>query len=128
MTTKLPAVRMEKNDGSMDPPVTDSEVTGSPGQTSDACQEAAELRQHQDRSPELQDSKKVLEGTQKTSPVPSKPDPLQSAVVITGRQNQSRPNHKTAHIQKHLGHSPEPESHSASQAFSGSFVGKGSCI
>ncbi|XP_044027943.1 uncharacterized protein LOC122864514 isoform X8 [Siniperca chuatsi] len=112
-------VKMEKPQGWADPLATDSESTGRFAQTLDTCQETPEKGQQQERSdPELQDTQKVLEGTQKTSPVKIfNPDPLFSATSVNTeiQQNQSRPSQKTEHVPKHSGCSPGPWHHSASQ-------------
>ncbi|XP_034400918.1 uncharacterized protein LOC117738883 isoform X2 [Cyclopterus lumpus] len=78
------AAKMEKPQGCA-PPATDAQTPG--------CKETPEWRQQQEKShPEVQDTRKVLEGSRRTSPVTIfNPDQLSSdATVNTKQQNQPR--------------------------------------
>ncbi|XP_054461818.1 uncharacterized protein LOC129097110 isoform X3 [Anoplopoma fimbria] len=91
------AAKIEKPKGCAPPLATDA-------QTPDGCKETPEWRQRQERShPELQDTSRVLEGSQKTSPVTVfNPDQLSSAATVnTEPQNQPRPSQSTEHVSKH---------------------------
>ncbi|XP_076610681.1 uncharacterized protein LOC143335276 [Chaetodon auriga] len=117
------AVTMEIPEACVDPLSSASESEGGFAQIPDERQETAETRQQQERSdPELQDTQKVLECTQKTSTVHFfQPDPLPAAASVKPEQNQSRPSQKAGHVS---GFSAGPGQHSASQALSRISVGK----
>lgn len=93
-----PAVKVKKPHVCADPLATDLESKGTFAPTADAHQETPENRQQPERNdPELQDTQKELEGTQRKSPsVSIGPDPPSAAAasVTTEQQNPSRPSQK----------------------------------
>ncbi|XP_045914088.1 uncharacterized protein LOC123976198 isoform X3 [Micropterus dolomieu] len=99
----------------------ESQATESAGrfaQTPDTCQETLLRGQQQERSdPDLQDTQKVLEGTQKTSLVTLfNPDALPSSATVNAeQQKQSGHSQRTQHVPIH---------HSTSQALSRMPVGE----
>ncbi|XP_051246992.1 uncharacterized protein LOC127358160 isoform X3 [Dicentrarchus labrax] len=113
------AVRMEPPQGCADPLATDSEShRGSFVQTPLIHQKTAEKRHMQERSgPKLQETQKVLEGTQRTSPVKFfNRDPRTAAASLnTKQQNQPRHSEKAEPVPKPLRCAPGRKHHSASQ-------------
>ncbi|XP_074468997.1 uncharacterized protein LOC141754075 isoform X2 [Sebastes fasciatus] len=114
------AVKMVKAQCYVPPLATD--VAGSFAKTPDTCQETPEKRQQQERSrPELQDTRKVLEGSQKASTVKLlNPDPLSSAATVnTEQQNKPGPRRRAQDVSEHsqvlpmisIGESSEGRSH-----------------
>ncbi|XP_037651818.1 uncharacterized protein LOC119503881 isoform X3 [Sebastes umbrosus] len=84
--------------------VQDAGIAGSFAKTPDTCQETPEKRQQQERSrPELQDTRKVLEGSQKASTVKLlNPDPLSSAATVnTEQQNKPGPRRRAQDVSEH---------------------------
>ncbi|XP_051246988.1 uncharacterized protein LOC127358158 isoform X2 [Dicentrarchus labrax] len=112
------AVRMEPPQGCADPLATDSEShRGSFVQTPHIHQKMAEKRHMQERSgPKLEDTQKVLEGTQRTSPVKFfNQDPRTAAALLnTKQQSQPRPTEKVEHVRKPLRCAPGAKHHCAS--------------
>ncbi|XP_042292107.1 uncharacterized protein LOC121913511 [Thunnus maccoyii] len=111
-------VTVEKPHVCADPLATDS---GTFDPTADAHQETLENRQQQVKSdPELRDTQKELEGTQRKSPsVSVGPDPVSApaaaASLTTEQQNPSSPNEEAEHAKKNSGCRQGPEQHSPLQ-------------
>ncbi|XP_037651822.1 uncharacterized protein LOC119503881 isoform X7 [Sebastes umbrosus] len=114
------AVKMVKAKCYVPPLATDA--AGSFAKTPDTCQETPEKRQQQERSrPELQDTWKVQEGSQKASTVKLlNPDPLSSAATVnTEQQNKPGPRRRAQDVSEHsqvlpmisIGESSEGRSH-----------------
>ncbi|XP_068584788.1 uncharacterized protein [Cebidichthys violaceus] len=97
---------LNKNEPNANPCIQDTGVAAKmqKPQTPDGCKETPEWRQQQERShPEIQDTRKVLEGSQKASPVQFfNPDQLSSAATVnTEQQNQPRHSQKAEPVSKH---------------------------
>ncbi|XP_037651821.1 uncharacterized protein LOC119503881 isoform X6 [Sebastes umbrosus] len=116
----IAAVKMVKAKCYVPPLATDA--AGSFAKTPDTCQETPEKRQQQERSrPELQDTWKVQEGSQKASTVKLlNPDPLSSAATVnTEQQNKPGPRRRAQDVSEHsqvlpmisIGESSEGRSH-----------------
>ncbi|XP_031709676.1 uncharacterized protein LOC116387061 isoform X2 [Anarrhichthys ocellatus] len=97
---------LNKNEPVANPRIQDAGVAAKmqKPQTPDGCKETPEWRPQQERSrPEIQDTWKVLEGSQKTSPVQFfNPEQLSSAATVnTEQQNQPRHSQKAEPVSRH---------------------------
>ncbi|KAM7373139.1 hypothetical protein PAMP_008018 [Pampus punctatissimus] len=112
-------VKVEEPHVCADPLATDSESISTFDPASDAYQETSENRQQQEKSdPELPDTQKEPEGTQKESPsVSVGPDPVSAAAasLTKEQQNSSRPSQEAEHVMKGSGCGTGPGQHSESQ-------------
>ncbi|KAM6903867.1 uncharacterized protein PEZ65_018686 [Lycodopsis pacificus] len=98
---------LNKNEPVTNPRIQDAGVAAAKmqkPQTPDGCKETPEWRPQQERSrPEMQDTRKVLEGSQKTSPAQFfNPEQLSSAATVNAeQQNQPRHRQKAEPVSKH---------------------------
>ncbi|KAK9526885.1 hypothetical protein VZT92_015559 [Zoarces viviparus] len=103
---------LNKNEPVANPRIQDAGVAAAKmqkPQTPDGCKETPEWRPQQERShPEIQDTRKMLEGSKKKSPVQFfNPEQLSSAATVNAeQQNQPRHSQKVGPVSKHWGAHP----------------------